>query len=248
MFFRIGPLVLKVIFVIGFTAFVGTLVATSWIGSASADDSFAGRSPQLAEPPPRENMTRPHRTSPEMREIRREWKRERFREATPSMRRQMLRRERRRLHFLPDTERRAIRLEKRALRRKHGIGTPEPSVRPRGNRKPFQQLELSPRERRALRARLQKLAPKERRELRRRIGNTRGLSETERELLRERLHEMKSLSEDGRQAFRENVSRWAEMSDERRAALRGQMRRLRALPAEERLELLERALDGSDPR
>lgn len=73
----------------------------------------------------------------------------------------------------------------------------------------------------------------------------RELPEAERKLLRERLHDMMSLSKDEQRAFRKNAGRWAEMPDERREKLRLQMRRLRALPADERLALLERLLDES---
>ena len=192
------------------TALLGTLVWVSWVGGASAEDSFAMDDAAIADFPQSE---------------------------------------RRMMRFLSEAERRAIRHEHRKFWRRNGIesnrNSPYVYDHDHGARNSLRQFEFSPKERRDLRARLHQLPAEERKELRKKIRNMRELPEAEQKLLRERLHDMMSLSKDEQRAFRKNAGRWAEMPDERREKLRLQMRRLRALPADERLALLERLLDES---
>ncbi|MCP4038492.1 MAG: DUF3106 domain-containing protein [bacterium] len=180
--------------------------------------------------------------TPDEREARRERLRERLREAAPMERRRTLMREWRMMRELPEEERSKIRAENRAFRKKRDL--PEPGAA----RKLARDLELTPEERRVLRARFRRLPHSERRDLWRQIRHFRSLSPEEREALEQRLNEMKLLTEDERVELRQKADRWAAMSEEERERLREQMRRLHALAPDERAELLERALSEVDTK
>ncbi len=186
----------------------------------------------------RERVERFRNATPAEREAHRERLLEELRDAPPRERRRLLRRERRLMRALPEEDRDKIRDENQAFRSKRGL----PSA---GAARGFaRELELSPAERRTLRARFRELPRKERRELRRDIARYRSLSQGERETLEARLNELESLSNEERTALRQNAQRWSQMPEERRERLRVQLKKLRALPPEERAELLERALEG----
>lgn len=230
---------------------------TGWIGSASAagvleqgtmDETRTADHPQPGASGDhyRDEARRRKHAVREMREARRERMFERRRDARHRERRRNLRREGLRLSFLTEAERRALRLEGRKFRRQPGLGRTHDASLAHGTPGPLGPFEFSPDERRILRNRVQRLPTQEREELRSKIRNMRELPEAERELLRERLREMNTLAGDEQRAFREKARRWARMSDVRREELRVAMRRLRALPADERLELLERVLAGSE--
>ena len=56
--------------------------------------------------------------------------------------------------------------------------------------------------------------------------------------------ELKALGEADRAVVRENARRWSEMSEARRQRLRAQWKKLRALPPDERADLLDRAFEA----
>lgn len=233
-------------------AFIVTNVQASWIGVAFAQEVPVRESLQ-AELSPRLEGRRARgrawaerlgRETSEVREARRARKLDRLRFASPAERRRILRRERRITRFLPETERRALRRERQKFAEELGMG----SWHEGGGGEVLRTLDLSAQERRVLRGRFRQLSKQERRDLRQKVVNMRELPASERELLRERLHEMKSLTENEKRAFDEKKRRWSEMSEAKREKMRAQMRRLRALPTDERLELLERALNMSEGR
>lgn len=94
---------------------------------------------------------------------------------------------------------------------------------------------------------LRELAPEERRRLWHTLRELRELPEGERRQLRERYRALQERPPEQRERLRENARRWREMSPDVRRELRAKMRALRALPAEDRLHLLEerlRVLEG----
>lgn len=180
--------------------------------------------------------------TPRMREARLERLSMRLLGASRWERRRILRREGRIMRALPDEDRARIESENEAFRDKHGIL----SIRDRMNLAESGEFDYSAKERKILRARIRELPIGERRALMRKIKNVRELPEGEREELHERLNEMKSLSREEREEFRQKAKRWSEMSEERRDKLRAQMKKLREMPIDERMELLERAMESEE--
>ncbi len=225
-------------------ACAATTVQLSGVDAATAQQ----RSERREDPRPRARAhdwaERLRNITPEMRDARRERMLERLAAAPPEERRRILRRQRRILRFLPEAERQKIRRERQQFAKQYGLDT----AREREGWDAIREFNFTPEERRMLRARVRRLSQSERRELRSKILNMRELPEAEREILRERLHEMKSLSDDEKRAFKDKTRRWSQMSEERREKLRAQMRRIRALPPDERLELLERAQSAAEQK
>ncbi|MBW2293656.1 MAG: DUF3106 domain-containing protein [Deltaproteobacteria bacterium] len=210
-------------------------VQASWTDAASAQERAERREAPRARS--RDWAERLRNATPEMHEARRQRMLERLAAASPEERRRILRRQRRVMRFLSEAERRKIRRERQEFADQYDLGTP----REREGWGRIREFDFTPEERRILRSKVRKLSKAERRELRGEILNMRELPEAERETLRERLHEMKSLTGDEKRALELKTRRWSQMSEERREKLRAQMRRIRALPPDERLELLERA-------
>lgn len=180
--------------------------------------------------------------TPEMREVRREMLAVRLAHASRRERRRILRHEGRVMRALPKEDRKMIEAENRAFRDKHGLL----SSRDRRNLAESGDFDFSRKERRVLRRRFAQLSKEERRELLDKIKNVRDLPEGERELLHERLDEMKSFTREEEKDFRVRAKRWRGMSNKKRERLRGQMQKLRAMPAKERMELLEKVMEEAE--
>lgn len=215
---------------------IGLLVAgvAAQPARATGDDERLDRLPDRE----RERVERLRNATPEERDAWRESMREELRDASPRERRRLLRRERRLMSVLPEGERETIREENRAFRSKHGKRSRQAA------RDLVRELELDPEERRALRVRLRELPRRERRALWRDIQGFRELPAEERAALEARLLELKALGEADRAVVRENARRWSEMSEARRQRLRAQWKKLRALPPDERADLLDRAFEA----
>jgi parvulin-like peptidyl-prolyl isomerase len=57
---------------------------------------------------------------------------------------------------------------------------------------------------------------------------------------------MKSLSDEQKDEFITKAKRWHKMPEERREKLRAQMKKLREMPVDERMDLLDRAMENSE--
>ncbi len=106
--------------------------------------------------------------------------------------------------------------------------------------------DMTPAERRAVRARIRDMTIEDRQALRERIEAYRDLDAASQQELRDSLHKLLDLGDEERRRIEENAERWRALGEEERAALRAQMERLRALPPGQQQQLLDRALSEAE--